>query len=343
MSSFVDAEEEEQEQFAAEEEVGFTDWQDEEHFNGDASSRVYFAEAGAEGEGAAFTIKSIFCTTTFSNIVELLAWDKERHNFDWHLLISRIRERAECEIDEVAIIAIINFLRKRNDEDLSSASTLFEEVVIRAAQIRADESFLKSHLTDDPLLYTLPEALLGSWSEDEEEAVGTSIPLSLPPTSITTESEEERETRLNFVRRELGLSPEQALTSDVTKSCCSHTPGAAVSSSGKPVAGETFPFAECSASSPFPPHSWGRADHSRFNVRIGPNYERNKKKAPSASPLYEIFAVDVFATEKRVDHVMEKMYIPELDSMLFSETHPHVPGVFVVQVQIPSEKPPMFR
>jgi hypothetical protein len=42
------------------------------------------------------------------------------------------------------------------------------------------------------------------------------------------------------------------------------------------------------------PHTWCRVDHRQFNVRVGPEYNRYKKKAPSGPPIYEPFAVDVF-------------------------------------------------
>ena len=42
------------------------------------------------------------------------------------------------------------------------------------------------------------------------------------------------------------------------------------------------------------PHTWCQVDPRQFNVRAGPDYNRNKKKAPSGPPIYEAFAVDVF-------------------------------------------------
>jgi hypothetical protein len=43
-----------------------------------------------------------------------------------------------------------------------------------------------------------------------------------------------------------------------------------------------------------PIHSWTKIEGKLFQVRIGPNYSTYKKKAPSVSPLYESFAVDIF-------------------------------------------------
>ena len=43
-----------------------------------------------------------------------------------------------------------------------------------------------------------------------------------------------------------------------------------------------------------PDHTWGQCDYSNFVVREGPDYNRNKKKAPSKAPLYEAMGVDIF-------------------------------------------------
>jgi hypothetical protein len=63
--------------------------------------------------------------------------------------------------------------------------------------------------------------------------------------------------------------------------------------SGKPTPG--FTFTEVSTEPRLSaPHTWCRVDHRQFNVRVGPEYSRYKKKAPSGPPIYEPFAVDVF-------------------------------------------------
>jgi hypothetical protein len=62
---------------------------------------------------------------------------------------------------------------------------------------------------------------------------------------------------------------------------------------GKPLAGSSFKEVT-TPQLQSPNHTWYKCDYRMFNVRIGPNYDRFKKKAPSAAPLYDIFAVDVF-------------------------------------------------
>ena len=62
----------------------------------------------------------------------------------------------------------------------------------------------------------------------------------------------------------------------------------------KPRAGSTFTQVFVAPSSSAPPHTWCRCDHSSFNVRVGPDYARFKRKAPSQPPIYEPFAIDVF-------------------------------------------------
>jgi len=90
-----------------------------------------------------------------------------------------------------------------------------------------------------------------------------------------------------------------------------------------------------------PINTWGNTDYRHFKLRIGPNYDRNKQKAPSGPPLYEVFAVDAFCTDKRIDNVTSRMELPDTSDLEIA--NPHVPPIFVVQVQMPSQPPSVFR
>jgi hypothetical protein len=89
-----------------------------------------------------------------------------------------------------------------------------------------------------------------------------------------------------------------------------------------------------------PQHSWSTLDYRQFQVRIGPDYSRYKKKAPTAPPLYEPIGVDVFKTRSRLDHVAKRFVLP--DTSQIQTHHPAVPPLFIIQLQIPSEPPPSF-
>ena len=56
-------------------------------------------------------------------------------------------------------------------------------------------------------------------------------------------------------------------------------------------------------------HAWSPLDASRFRVRCGPNYPKNKRKAPSGSAMGEIFGVDLFFTKKKVKHILQYGHI----------------------------------
>ena len=90
-----------------------------------------------------------------------------------------------------------------------------------------------------------------------------------------------------------------------------------------------------------PDHTWCNIDHRQFSVRIGPHYNANKKKAPTKTPLYTPFAVDVFCSKNRIDHVATRFQLPQ--HLIDVQTnHPHVPPIFIIQMQIPSEPPSSF-
>lgn len=65
------------------------------------------------------------------------------------------------------------------------------------------------------------------------------------------------------------------------------------SRNSKPIAGQTIKQV-FTLPMKSPSHTWCKPDYRTFNVRIGPDYNRYKKKAPSAVPLYDTVAVDVF-------------------------------------------------
>lgn len=75
----------------------------------------------------------------------------------------------------------------------------------------------------------------------------------------------------------------------------STTEGEEISDKGKskPVVGTTLVHSEEDHRTA-PPHTWTKIESKLFQVRIGPEYNRYKKKAPSGPPLYEAVAVDIF-------------------------------------------------
>mmetsp|Transcript_31774 Transcript_31774/g.53593 ORF Transcript_31774/g.53593 Transcript_31774/m.53593 type:complete len:688 (-) Transcript_31774:254-2317(-) len=119
----------------------------------------------------------------------------------------------------------------------------------------------------------------------------------------------------------------------------SHSLSDMIAKGFKPEPGCTFLQVDTEPKSS-PDHTWCRADHRQFNVRIGPDYSYYKKKAPSAAALYETFAVDVFCTKLRVDHATPRFSLP--DTTQLDTHHPFVPPIFVIQIQIPSDPPSGF-
>ena len=57
--------------------------------------------------------------------------------------------------------------------------------------------------------------------------------------------------------------------------------------------------------------SWTRALGSSYEVRVGPNYKKYGKKAPSKGALYECVGVDVFgAPDGKLDHIASQLQLP---------------------------------
>ena len=70
-------------------------------------------------------------------------------------------------------------------------------------------------------------------------------------------------------------------------------------------------------------HAWADLSAESFNVRCGPNYARNGKKAPSAAALGDVVAVDTFISEKKIFDFLALNHIelPE-PSRNWKETYP---------------------
>lgn len=95
-----------------------------------------------------------------------------------------------------------------------------------------------------------------------------------------------------------------------------------------------MPQTDCSGAdgTGMPPHSWSRLGAEKFLVRQGPNYVKNKRKGNSAGSFYELQGVDWYRAGRKVDEVAKLVDLPEPE---FS--HPAVPSLLVVNVQLPLE------
>lgn len=163
-------------------------------------------------------------------------------------------------------------------------------------------------------------ALANAEANAERKAVGVSTKKGGPGATSTTTSQSQSE----------GASTQQTGSEALASSVV-------IGSSGKPIAGSTMTQVT-TAPRQSPDHTWCKAEYQSFKVRVGPDYKRNQRKAPTGPPLFEPVAVDIFCTKQRLDHASQRFQLP--DTSHINTHHPHVPPIFVVQIQIPSEPPP---
>jgi hypothetical protein len=103
------------------------------------------------------------------------------------------------------------------------------------------------------------------------------------------------------------------------------------------TAGSTFPYSPVDGAAA-PNNTWSACDASTFNLRVGPDYARNGRKAPSAPALLQIVGVDCVRCNGRIDNIGARVdFPPEWTDM--PEYQPGVPPLFIVNMQIPSEFP----
>lgn len=79
---------------------------------------------------------------------------------------------------------------------------------------------------------------------------------------------------------------------------------------------------------------------SGFNLRIGPNYSKHKKKAPSDDGLYEMVSMDHFSCDTVYTQLGHIMDIPEPKHKSIRKG---IPSTFICNVAIPNVKPQMMN
>eukprot|EP00752_Nemacystus_decipiens_P003394 g3140.t1 len=108
--------------------------------------------------------------------------------------------------------------------------------------------------------------------------------------------------------------------------------------------GATVTHADCASADGvgMAPHSWSQVDPIKFMVRQGPNYSKHKRKDRSTGgSFYELRAMDWYKASHKVDGVAKLAAATALPEAQFS--HPSVPSLLVVNVQLPTESPDLFK
>ncbi|GAB5368101.1 hypothetical protein AAMO2058_001289100 [Amorphochlora amoebiformis] len=85
---------------------------------------------------------------------------------------------------------------------------------------------------------------------------------------------------------------------------------------------------------------------SNFRLRVGPDYPNNGKKAPSGPAMYNLRAVDMVETKRKVSHISRffdrsKTKLDEKEDVLKGDIINGIPRFFVVTYMLPSYKPSM--
>lgn len=91
------------------------------------------------------------------------------------------------------------------------------------------------------------------------------------------------------------------------------------------------------------PHSYGASDASLFSLRVGPNYKKNKQKAPSGPALYELHSMDFLYADAPLKQTSDKFKVPHIPGVTdISTGHKHIPPMLVINTWLPGEEPSMF-
>mmetsp|Transcript_2493 Transcript_2493/g.3895 ORF Transcript_2493/g.3895 Transcript_2493/m.3895 type:complete len:470 (+) Transcript_2493:230-1639(+) len=79
----------------------------------------------------------------------------------------------------------------------------------------------------------------------------------------------------------------------------------------------------------------GECPGETFQTRVGPNYNKTKKKAASAPAMLELMSADFVRTPLRVTDMGKHLNIPKEWSEGIDTHHPDIPPLFIVNAQIP--------
>ena len=83
-------------------------------------------------------------------------------------------------------------------------------------------------------------------------------------------------------------------------------------------------------------------DGTGFELRVGPEYKRHGKKAPSLSHMYAPITIDVFKRKRVAFHVASKLTLPPPPDGSSTPNTTGLPRRIVVNAIIPAEAPPML-
>ena len=92
-----------------------------------------------------------------------------------------------------------------------------------------------------------------------------------------------------------------------------------------------------------PPHSYSDVDAAKFQLRIGPNYKKNKQKGSSGPALYDLLTMDFLFANTPLQSTSDKFRIPHIPGVTDVDTgHAHIPPMLIINTWLPGEEPSMF-
>eukprot|EP00997_Jenningsia_sp_PLL12_P005667 NODE_2199_length_968_cov_61.571273_g1809_i0.p1 GENE.NODE_2199_length_968_cov_61.571273_g1809_i0~~NODE_2199_length_968_cov_61.571273_g1809_i0.p1 ORF type:complete len:293 (-),score=61.72 NODE_2199_length_968_cov_61.571273_g1809_i0:57-935(-) len=83
-------------------------------------------------------------------------------------------------------------------------------------------------------------------------------------------------------------------------------------------------------------HCWAVPPASNFDLRVGPDYRRNKQKRPSQPSICRVVAVDLFSCPRKLHHIAPDLH---LDDTLF----PPGSHLFIINCMLPNYSPSMWQ